>query len=1035
MSNIHIISASAGTGKTYRLAELLAEEIGSGRVRPEAIMATTFTKKAAAELEERVRRTLFSKGLGNMAHRLSGARVGTVNSVCGRIVSDFAFEKGLFPDLNVLDENLSLSEFNRSLALAIEDTDHETLARLKERLGSFNWQEDVQALVEKARYNGFTAEDVLASKKRRIDTYFKLYDTPVAGDYDLSLRQSIDGFISNVDLGVDSTKTTATVVETVERIQKQIGIGRSIPWSEWLRLSKLKAAVKTDALLESLRESAAAHEKDPRFHEDLNQAVSLVFDVAAKALSHFQAYKRQWGVIDFADQEVLALELLQEKTVADQLADELDLLLVDEFQDTSPIQLAILLKLADLSNKTYWVGDQKQSIYGFRGTDPALMDACIDSLQKDRALETLSKSWRSRPELVGLTSDIFVQAFANHGIPENLVRIESAFTKEASGLGPIVERWILQSKNMGDDAKALAAGVRELLTDSSVLVREKKDGKARRAQPGDIGILCRTNDTCKKVAHELESLNIPAELPRMGLMKTPEAILVQAGLKLWVDPKDTLAAAELARMIYYPDKPDEWLEAILEKPGDAAFSDLPEIVKIISLAVERQQSGALSALGSVFEALDIRERCLSWGNSPARLANLEDITRHATNYADTCAAQGLGCTPAGLVAYFNSLRETDEDAYSGTTGLGAVTVITWHRAKGLEWPVTILFQLEKQFKSTPLGVSVVSDKPVFNISKPLADRWMRYWPYPYGSLTSPVLEARLEDHPATKEVVEQDLRQELRLLYVGWTRARDRLILPTRKGKLNSGILSLLSSSEGPLISEPENGNAVWAGRKIKVPVRDLVPTEAVSTSVEAGVDYQYPGPANHPPAYISPSSIEQEGCIQAPIKIGDRIGLSGAPDMNLLGEAVHTFFAADRHDLDQDTRHELANKVLKRWNTASAISTESLIKAADNLYGWINASWPEGTWHREWPIRHRLKTGSIVSGVADLVVELPEGFVVIDHKTFPGDTEAACERAKTYSGQVLAYANAIQAARRKKIIGCFIHLPISGLVIEVGEI
>jgi len=106
MTNAHITTASAGSGKTYRLSALLHEKISSGEVRPEAVIATTFTKKAAAELQERVRQRLIGEGLTGKANRLAAARMGTVNAICSRLVTDFAFEKGLFPETVVLDEAL-----------------------------------------------------------------------------------------------------------------------------------------------------------------------------------------------------------------------------------------------------------------------------------------------------------------------------------------------------------------------------------------------------------------------------------------------------------------------------------------------------------------------------------------------------------------------------------------------------------------------------------------------------------------------------------------------------------------------------------------------------------------------------------------------------------------------------------------------------------------------------------------------------------------------------------------------------------------
>jgi ATP-dependent exoDNAse (exonuclease V) beta subunit len=89
-------------------------------------------------------------------------------------------------------------------------------------------------------------------------------------------------------------------------------------------------------------------------------------------------------VLDFADQEHQLLTLLDHPEVAAVLEDELDLLMVDEFQDTSPIQLALFLKLARFARRVYWVGDVKQAIYGFRGSDTALMQAILAALTRAR---------------------------------------------------------------------------------------------------------------------------------------------------------------------------------------------------------------------------------------------------------------------------------------------------------------------------------------------------------------------------------------------------------------------------------------------------------------------------------------------------------------------------------------------------------------------------------------------------------------------------------------------------------------------------
>ncbi|MCP3955872.1 MAG: UvrD-helicase domain-containing protein, partial [Desulfobacterales bacterium] len=113
---IQIISASAGSGKTYRLSELLEQVVRNNEVRPDAILATTFTKKAAAELQERVRTRLLAAGLTAQAQQLSISRIGTVNAVCGGLLTDFAFDLGISPGQKVLEEEAVSGVIGRAMS-------------------------------------------------------------------------------------------------------------------------------------------------------------------------------------------------------------------------------------------------------------------------------------------------------------------------------------------------------------------------------------------------------------------------------------------------------------------------------------------------------------------------------------------------------------------------------------------------------------------------------------------------------------------------------------------------------------------------------------------------------------------------------------------------------------------------------------------------------------------------------------------------------------------------------------------------------
>jgi ATP-dependent exoDNAse (exonuclease V) beta subunit len=181
MARIEIISASAGSGKTYHLASVLNDAIAKGSTRPDAVLATTFTNRAAAELKERTRTRLLQTGRVEDAHRLGAARIGTVNAVCGRLVGDFSFELGLAPDLHVIDEQAAAVALRQAMSRVVTAEDTERLADVKRRFDeSWDWQRDVERIVTLARANRIGVEAFERSAERSIEGLLTLFGEPAA---------------------------------------------------------------------------------------------------------------------------------------------------------------------------------------------------------------------------------------------------------------------------------------------------------------------------------------------------------------------------------------------------------------------------------------------------------------------------------------------------------------------------------------------------------------------------------------------------------------------------------------------------------------------------------------------------------------------------------------------------------------------------------------------------------------------------------------------------------------------------------------
>jgi ATP-dependent exoDNAse (exonuclease V) beta subunit len=1070
--SIEIITASAGSGKTTRLSKILDEALADGALEPSGVVATTFTREAAATLIERARGKLLAGGHGRQAHQLLAARIGTVNAVCGALVAEFAFELGLSPALRVLDEQGAALEQRRALAAITSEAVAEELAGFKARLQlAFDWQADVAAILDAARVNRLGPDELRACAARSIASLDRCLGPVADGDLDAAVGREIDRCLATLDLATDTTDKTADFVAAARAVRADLGTGLT-KWGNWAKLCK-EPGKKSAARTAALRDLAATHRGHPRLRADLHRLIDLLFTIAADGLKAYEDHKRERGLLDFVDQEALALTLLERADVRDALAGQLDLVLVDEFQDTSPLQLAIFLALAGLAARSVWVGDQKQAIYGFRGTDPALMDAAIESLTgtatdpellrravdaldalaatpAHRPVETLPISYRSRPGLVAVTSALFAEAFSRQGIPAARSHLEPALKVEPPGLGSFVEHWSLVGKNAAHYAAATATGVRALLAEDT-MVRDRDD-RPRRATAADVAVLCRTNAQCQAVADALAALGVAAVLPRMGVLATPEGRLLRAALELWLDPRDAVAAATLARLTSHAADLVGLVARVVATPGAAAFTDEPVVAAVLAARAAAPDLDPLAVVDAVLAATALRTRLAAWGGVAQRRANLDALRGHAAAYVTDAEASRRAPTLLGLLGRLAELTAGDgsgppwarssRDAQAVPAGGDAVTISTWHRAKGREWPVTILFGLESTRTPTPTGLHVETEG-AFELAAPLAGRWLRYWPDPYTTSNQggPVREAFAASvERATAE--ERATREILRLLYVGWTRARDRLVLAAATGKLYGGLLAPLEDAL-PLPDPADGVHTVrWAGRDVEVRARTLVAAPAVDATPTAGEALAPRAAVLHPPARTSPSAAAAVPCtLGAPQVLGARLHLRrppGVPDgdaMEHLGRAVHAFFAADHDDLDDDARRALAGGLIDRHGVSGRVAPEDVVAAATRLWIWSRTVVGATHLYREWPLAAPQPNGTLVSGTADLVLRTPAGLIVVDHKTFPGELDVALTRLPKYAGQLAAYAAAIAAATGTPVIGTWIHLPILGVMVEVRAI
>jgi hypothetical protein len=244
-AHIRFISAGAGSGKTYRLTELLLAELQAGRVRPAGVLATTFTKRAATELRERVRGFLISQGEFTRADAVGSARIGTVNSVCGSLLQRFAFEAGLPTEQRVLDEARAGQLLREAVDTVIEGHALSELLQVARRLsldadprgGKPPWQDALGKLVDQARANAIDA-DVLRGIRhgQRRQPALALSGACQDGSRCTPGRRAGGG-----DSGRDAVAAGQRAKEH-ERVSRPAGLGAARPGAAHARVVSLEQA-------------------------------------------------------------------------------------------------------------------------------------------------------------------------------------------------------------------------------------------------------------------------------------------------------------------------------------------------------------------------------------------------------------------------------------------------------------------------------------------------------------------------------------------------------------------------------------------------------------------------------------------------------------------------------------------------------------------------------------------------------------------------------------------------------------------------
>ncbi len=1062
IDNSHAVEAAAGTGKTTILVDRVVNLLLDG-TPPERIAAITFTEQAAVELKERVREEvgkLVSTSdrrkrcvIQRCFEQLDSMQISTIHSFCASILRQRPIEARVDPDFRVADE--------LEASLIFEEV----------------WEE---WLTEQLKRCDKTIETLLLlgvglQKIRKIADHIRehrdlldyLPNQQPTQDYLKKLKAAIELATkeapSNYDL-LDLWDRIALFdpIKQCSEFENQVFIWLKHRESTSKKGGKRKG--KQSSLLPGFPDEASLVNDQNIVEVIAHNTVARLTDRLKELIDWYQQAKERRGVLDFHDLLLLTRDMLkQNPSIRKEFKEIYRQILIDEFQDTDPLQVEIALLLCSNPNPTqarsksqhcyeldagkiFVVGDPKQSIYRFRRADIEMYKAAMLKFPKDCQL-VIHNSFRSVPTIVDFVNSIFGEVFRSNQSPYQAKYVEMVCARGIKTFPnqrgvrliypPNGNQWKSTEERREAEAQKIADFISKSVEKQTFQVWDKKIGQLRPIQLGDIVILLRSRTGLEQIKDALDEFDVKYRVvDDKDFYVASEVEDLIALLRSIDDPCDKMALIRALKspffsisdddLFLYRDRLDDYLGDAKGTPLEQPFALLKE------LHDERNRVPFDCILEKIFTKTNANITYLLRSQGERCSANFEKISQIGR------ALEERGIRTFGeIVRYLHKmqLREAEEsEATPWELEDDSVKIMTFHAAKGLEFPMVILFDLASGCKSSEVfivdrGIEGQTISTAVKLHKELG-LYTTNWQELLGK----------EKERITAEMV--------RLLYVAMTRARDYLVLPcywmsaseaTKDGKPNAG--SLLHLLKDVIPSNPDDVcDKPWANCV-------TIDLEAVQTHKTRAPE---PSPeTEHPleqPKRLDFFTSEEEGykawleCINQ--KMLSRRKITAATDVLdslqeihrqeiymkthempvkssetsplLLGLAVHELL----HELDWTSAsidEDFASAVLKELGcdhqTANkAVETVRRTLRSDLISRILRSS----AYFKEVPFCYS-ENGDLFEGRIDVVFVEPDGISIVDFKTGDLSENEIDEACQHYSKQMEIYAKAIEKSTRKK--------------------
>lgn len=1022
MKNTTFVSAGAGSGKTYRLTQDIAKMITDSKCKAEEIILTTFTEAAAKEVREKVRSTLYSKGLYEAAMNIDNAAIGTIHSIAYQFVSRYWYLLGISANVSIMDTEGSNFCISQSLASLPTEEDlwfFDTMCR------SFNLTMPQSSQLD----FGFWKRELKSIIDKTVELCIDEQKLEEAKEESKKLMNEVMGFSNRFDIGDDKILALKQLAENIlaENALPKTNRGKmeakmpavraytgsatdAKPLASILGLASEIAAITNKTIKANhaagMAYAAEIAEQTPRsvqIKDLVENYIDTIFRLAIQWKKEYEEFKRKRCLLDFGDLLQKFDELLAKEEVVADIKSRYKVAFVDEFQDCSPLQVKSFMRLSELMKQSVWVGDIKQAIYGFRGTNTDLIKSIIDRVELENdgnKLEELKHCWRSNGTIVNLVNNIFCDKVFCGQLKDKLIRLGIPDRTEKDPPAP-EER---ELKHMHficgrkeDVPEALAEKVEELVSQSTF-------------KPNEIAILYRYNSDVAKCVKALKekgiAYNARFDSGTDAVDGSTDAIssFINAVVSFAARGDNELSKAIIANRIEQGYSTSElltnrlqYLESDDNKKGWLADLNIIGRISDIRKAIGNQSvSAAIETMVVELNLADLIKRIDPEAPTYNYCASLES---KAATYEGMCANLGLSSTLVGFVEY---LKEHPIEYPGDDNG---VSVMTYHKSKGLEWPCVILCSLHKapvETKKTYFGVLT------YNTA---SDTFLRLVPSSIKGICSDKINS-FEENDFFKEIRHATINEAKRLMYVGMTRPKEQLILTTYGSRNGDDWLTAIGCD--PIDAHSAASVINWGN----VNWNHITENYAVPELEEnTGLTAEYPvlkQPAERPifdVKFVSPSKAKvtrQSYTAEQCATFAERISVTAADGRdNTIGNFIHHVMCL------WNGNKSVIETLAKAYGVG--VDMDAVATSITKFWSWMEKTYGKAIQiERELPFSFVNEIGQVVTGEIDLVYRTADGDVLVDYKTYQGSPAHLTDEnsdffAGKYGGQISLYEDALK--------------------------